>query len=438
MSTGPGSAACEEVALTSPARTRRRVPPAVRVAGLLFAVSFGTNVPTPLLVLYRHRLGLSPTAVTSIFAVYAVGLLAALVGVAPASDRVGRRRVALPFAALAVTSSLLFLPAAHLAPLLFLARFAQGVVSGAVFSVGSAWLAEVSVGASAAQSARRSSMALNAGFAAGPLTAGVLGEWAPAPTVLPFLVHVALASLGLLLAWPVPETAAAADTRPVRLRLGPGVRKPFWALLAPTALMVFAFPATAATVLPFLLRPGTPAVAVTGLIAGLTLGTAALVAPAAALLGRAAAPVGLAHGAAGLGLAVVATHVHTWALLVPVSVLLGVACGLSMTAGLTLAERLSTEQTRGSVYALFYTLVYAGFGVPVVVTATAGAAVAAPFTVLAVVCVALAGWLLAAYRRHGPAVEPLPLPAVRGSLRPSASSAGDRDGLRARPRAPQR
>ncbi len=428
--------------MTSGTPSRRGVASA-RVAALLFAVSFGTNVPTPLLVLYRRRLGLSPTAVTSIFAVYAVGLLLALIVLAPASDRVGRRRIALPFAGLAIVTSLLFLPAAHFAPLLFVARFLQGLVSGAVFSVGSAWLAEVSAGATAGQSARRASMALNAGFAVGPLTAGVLGQWAPAPTVLPFLVHVTLTSVGLLLAWPVTETVRAAATGPrTRLRLEPRVRVTFWALLAPTALMVFAFPATAATVLPFLLRPGAASVAITGLIAGLTLGTAALVAPAAASLGRNAAPVGLGHGAAGLGLAVVSTHVHTWALLVPVSALLGVACGLSMTAGLTLAERLSTEHTRGSVYALFYMVVYAGFGVPVVVTATAGEAVTAPFTVLAVVCVVLAGWLLTAHRRRALAVEPLPIrtiaayPAAVGEWRDR--QAGGRDELRARPRGPQR
>lgn len=385
-----------------------------RVAALLFAVSFGTNVPTPLLVLYRARLGLAPTAVTSIFAVYAVGLLLALVFIAPASDRLGRRAVALPFAALAIVTSLLFLPAAHVAALLFVARFLQGLVSGAVFSVGSAWLAEASVGLGAAQAARRSSVALNAGFAVGPLTSGVLGQWAPAPTVLPFLVHVTLTSLGLALVWPVAETVRVAPVGPrIQLRLAPHVRLPFWALVAPTGVMVFAFPATAATVLPFLLHTGTPAIAVTGLIAGLTLGTAALVAPLAAPLGRNAAPVGLVHGAVGLVLAVISTHVHAWALLVPVSVLLGVACGLLMTAGLTLAERLSTEQTRGSVYALFYMFVYAGFGVPVVITATSGEAVSVPFIVLAAVCLTLAGWLLAAHRHRNLAIEPMPSRTIR-------------------------
>jgi MFS family permease len=390
-----------------------------RVALLLFAVSFGTNVPTPLLVLYRHRLGLSPTAVTSIFAVYAVGLLLALFTVGPASDRLGRRAVVLPFAALAVVTSLLFIPAAHLEPLLFVGRFAQGVVSGAVFSVGSAWLAEVSPTAPPSVSARRASMSLNAGFAIGPLTAGILGQWGPAPTVLPFLLHVGLAGTGLLLASRAPETVAVRRAGAVvRVRIPAEIRRPFWTVLVPTAALVFAFPATAATVLPFLLDPSAPAVAVTGLIAGLTLGTAALVAPVARPLDRRAAPLGLVCGAVGLGLAVTSTHLHGWPVMVPISVLLGIGSGLTMTAGLTVAERLATEATRGSVYALLYAFAYAGFGVPVLVTVTAGESVAVPFLLLVVLSLSLAAWLTVAARRgaalaagrgaHVTSSEPIP------------------------------
>jgi MFS family permease len=381
------------------ARQTARGTASDRVAALLFAVSFGTNVSTPLLVVYRHRLGLSPTSVTSIFAVYAVGLLAALLVAGPASDRIGRRRVVLPFAVLAVLTSLLFIPAAHAAPLLYAARLLQGVVSGAVFSVGTAWLAESAYGVPPAVSARRASVALNSGFALGPLTAGLLGQWVRWPTVLPFLVHVVMCLVALVLAVQVPETVLEPRRgKMVQLRLPAGAAPAFWALLVPTAVMVFAFPSTAATVLPFLLDPATPTVAIAGLVAGLTLGTAALVAPLARPLHRRAAPIGLVAGAAGLLLAIGAARWHHWPVLLPVAVLMGTGSGLTMTSGLTLAEEIATEETRGALYALYYAVVYAGFGVPVIVTATAGARVTVPFALLTVVTLALAGWLRAAGR----------------------------------------
>ena len=376
-----------------------------RVALLLFAVAFGTNVSTPLLVLYRERLHLSPATVTSIFAVYAAGLMLALLLAGPASDRLGRRPVVLPFAALAALTSLVFLPAADVAPLLVFARLLQGFVSGAVFSVGSAWLREVSVGAPSAVSARRASIAMNAGFSLGPLSAGLLAEYGPAPTVLPFVVHVALALTALVLVRPVPETLRERARGPLlRLRLPPASRRPFLLLLVPTALPIFAYPATAATVLPFLVDDNDPAIAIAGIIAGVVLGVAVLAAPAARPLGVAAAPVGCAVGTAGLLLAIVASRGDNWLLLVPVAALMGVGSGLCLPAGLTLAERLATDDSRGAVYAAFYAVAYSGFGVPVLITIVYGEQLGAPLAVLAASSALLGLWLTVAPRR-------VPLPA---------------------------
>ena len=45
---------------------------------VLFVVAFGTNVPTPLLLVYRDTLGLSATALTGAFGLYAAGLVPTL------------------------------------------------------------------------------------------------------------------------------------------------------------------------------------------------------------------------------------------------------------------------------------------------------------------------------------------------------------------------
>ena len=96
----------------------------------------------------------------------------------------------------------------NLAQLLFTARFLQGVVSGVVFSVASAWVAELSAASGEGAGGRRAAVAMTAGFSLGPLTSGLLGQFAPAPTVLPYLLHTVLVGVGLALAVRVPETVA--------------------------------------------------------------------------------------------------------------------------------------------------------------------------------------------------------------------------------------
>jgi hypothetical protein len=99
---------------------------------------------TPLLLLYQDRLELSGPATTVVFGVYAAGLAPSLLAAGPLSDRYGRRVLVLPFAVLAGVASLLFAGAQDSFPLLLAARFLQGLVSGAVFTAASAWLAELS------------------------------------------------------------------------------------------------------------------------------------------------------------------------------------------------------------------------------------------------------------------------------------------------------
>jgi MFS family permease len=169
-------------------------------AALLFGAAFGTNVSTPLLSLYRSHLHLSATDVNAIFGMYAVGLAPSLLLGGPASDRYGRLRVLVPAVVLTAGASLIFLLGADSTALLYVARFVQGLASGAVFSVGSAWLQDVVGAAHVTAAARRASLALNAGFCLGPLTAGLLAQYGPEPLRLPFVVHALLVAALLLLA----------------------------------------------------------------------------------------------------------------------------------------------------------------------------------------------------------------------------------------------
>jgi MFS family permease len=369
----------------------------------LFSVALGTNVPTPLLLVYRRTLGLSPADLTAIFGCYAVGLIIALTVAGPVSDRFGRRVLVLPFAVLAGVASLLFIPAAGSVPLLYLGRLLQGVVSGVVFSVSNAWLQELAGPDGARSAATRGAVATSLGFAVAPAMSGVLGQYGPAPTTLPYLVHVAVLVLGLTALLTVPETVHV--RRPGRLMtlgLPAEGRRPFWALLAPTGFGVFAFPAVASTLLPILVVPSGAGVAYAGVIAGLTLAASAVAARAAREAQGRAAPLGTALGAVGYLLGVAAVVLHSEPLLLPTAVLLGAGGGLCLTAGLTLTARLAPPHARGAMNSAFYAFAYAGFGTPLLLSWLGSLFGTRPVLWgFAAVPVAVAGWLVVELRRAG-------------------------------------
>ena len=337
----------------------------------MFSVAAGTNVPTPLLLIYRDRLDLSPEILTAVFGVYAAGLVPALLLAGPLSDRLGRRKVVLPFIALAGVASLLFIPAAGSLPLLFLARWLQGVVSGTVFSVGSAWLVELSRGDRPGAGGRRAAVAMTAGFSLGPLTSGFLAAYAPLPTALSYLVHVAVVAVGFTAALQLPETVlvSPAHLRPAQEGQRPGTiqrgqRTRFASVVAPVAVCVYAFPSVIIAALPLLVRLPGDGVLFTGVLAGITLGAGTLTAPSQRQLGTWTTVVGTACGAAGYALTALAAHTGLVAVLIPAALLLGSGGGLCLAAGISLVARIAVPERLGTASSAFYALAYLGFAAP--------------------------------------------------------------------------
>ena len=330
---------------------------------MLFAVAVGTNVPTPLLLIYRDRLDLSPAVLTAVFGVYAAGLLPALLLAGPASDRLGRRRIVLAGVALSGLTSLLLVAASGSLALLFLGRFLQGAVSGVVFSVGSAWLAELSGGDPVA--GRRAAVAQTAGFALGPLTAGLLAEYAPAPTTLPYLVHVAVVLAGLAVARTLPETVAR---RTAVVEGGPLVaredRAALLTVVAPLAVCVYAFPSVVIAAVPLLVDVDAPPVLLTGVLAGLTLGAGALSPPLQRRLGERSAVAAVGSGALGYAVAAAGAGSGDPVVLLVAALLLGAGGGLGFATGLGLATRIARPARRGALSAFFYSCAYLGFAAP--------------------------------------------------------------------------
>jgi len=347
----------------------------ILVALVLLGTGWGSNQFSPMLLVYHQDLGLSTGTLEAMFGFYALGLIPGLLLAGPLSDARGRRAVVIPAAALALLASTTLLAAGHSVALLFLGRLMFGVAAGAVFGAGTAWLRELSRppfgDADHHTAARRAAIAMTAGFAFGPLVAGLLAQWAPAPRVLPYVPHIVLMAVVLVVLRRAPETVTSHGGTTLRLA-PPGVGSVrFRKVVGPMAPWVFAAPAIAFALLPSVVGAdhATDGIALTAAITTLCAFTGVLIQPLGRRLdahasGNRAATTGLLVLAAGLALgAVTAQNQATW-LLVPCSIVLGSAYGLCLVAGLVEIQRLADERSVAALTAIYYALTYLGFAAP--------------------------------------------------------------------------
>jgi hypothetical protein len=352
------------------------------VAAALLGIGWGGNQITPMLLVYRQALGLSTGMLEALFGVYVLGLIPGLLIAGPLSDARGRRAIVLPAVALSFLASVLLTGSGYSAALLFAGRLLAGVSSGAAFGAGTAWLRETSrppLGtASDHTAARRAAVAMTTGFALGPLIAGLLAQWAPSPTVLPYLPHLAVMAAVWVLLRRVPETVPA-GRRPVRQVPVSGLRSPrFRRVVAPMAPWVFAAPAIAFALLPSVVGAGraTDGIALTAAITALCALAGVVVQPLARRLDlrgsrNRAALAGLLVLAAGLVLGAVTAQAGRVWLLVPCAIVLGCAYGMCMVAGLVEIQRLAASGGLAGLTAIYYALTYLGFGAPYLIVLAA-------------------------------------------------------------------
>lgn len=350
-----------------------RIPAWLRVAAALFAVGWGANQFAALLLVYRQESDASSEAVTALFGAYALGLIPALLIVAPISDRIGRRKVMRPVLVLSVLATVVLLVGGDNQAVLLLGRLAAGVASGAAFAPGTAWVKELSAHEPPGTGARRATLALSAGFGSGPLVAGIAAQWLPAPTVLPYVPHLLLMVFVLAIAWNAPEPSMerSHDESRRRSEVWQAMRSRRFALgITLTAPWVFGTAATGFTTVPSFADIGFAPVAVTGALCGLTLWTGVAVQPLGRRIGdpRLVITAGLGAAAAGLlaGFLIASTGVP-W-LVVPAAMLLGTGYGLIMVGGLTTVEGLAHADDLGTLNAVFYSLTYVGFAAPLLNT----------------------------------------------------------------------
>ena len=188
-----------------------RAPAFWLLAATLSLLLFASSAPSPLYVVYQAKWGFSSITLTAVFAVYALGLLGALVIAGSLSDHLGRRPTLLFALALEIVAMLLF-AAAQSVLWLFAARILQGVATGIATAAISAALIDLQPPDQQRLGALLAAAAPMAGLAAGALGSGLLVQFAPQPTRLVYWLLLAGFALAAAVAWAVPETVRRKDT----------------------------------------------------------------------------------------------------------------------------------------------------------------------------------------------------------------------------------
>lgn len=359
-------------------RSRRALPRALAFAavGYTFGViMLGTTLPTPLYPLYEHRYDFGSLMTTIIYAVYAAGVLAALLLIGRASDAVGRRPLLIAGLAASVVSAIVFATDAGL-PALFVGRVLSGISAGIFTGTATVTLVELALperrhGASVIASAVNMF-----GLGCGPLIAGVLAAWLPAPLHLPYLIDLVLLIPAAVALWFLPETVERTSRRlPPPQR--PGVPRQARAVFIPAAVVAFAafgvfglITAIEPAFLGSLLGLKSPALAgviVFAMFAGSALGQLTL----ARLADRAALPLGCIVLISGLALIGWALAALSLPLVISGTIIVGVGQGIAFSSGLAAIAAASPAERRAETVSSFFVVAYVAISIPVVLVGAA-------------------------------------------------------------------
>ncbi|WP_051832768.1 MFS transporter [Streptomyces katrae] len=343
------------------------------VGAVLVLLMLSSSVPSALYVLYQERWGLSSGTITVVFALYAVTVLVGLLLFGSLSDTLGRRPVLGVGLVLAIVSMGLFAGARGLG-LLLAARAVQGLAVGLATGAMGAALLELTPRSRPALGAQVNSAGPTVGIGLGGIGAGLLVQYAPAPTVLSYLLLVAAFAVTLVgvvrMRESAPGTRSGGRMRisARRIHVPAAVRGRF-AVLVLTIVAVW-------SVGGFYLSLG-PHLALSllqssnYLVGGATVALLAGAATAAQLLlGRTealrTAVLGLCGLLAGLGLVLLALGLGSAPVFLVATAVLGSGWGAAFLGSFRALSALAEPAHRGELTAAVYVFAYLAMSVPAV------------------------------------------------------------------------
>jgi MFS family permease len=346
-------------------------PAAFWLIAYAFAVTMlGTTLPTPLYVIYQAKWHFSTSLITLIYAVYAVGVLVALLGAGRSSDQVGRRPVLAVAIVLSIASAITFIFAPGVG-WLFLGRVFSGLSAGLMTGTATAALTETAQHGSGRRGSLVATTANMGGLGLGPLLAGLLAQYAPHPTVLPFVVQLGLVAIAGLGLYVVPETVTQRSALSLKFRgLGiPEVGRAEFIAAGCAGFAAFSLLGLFSSLVPTFL--GSVLHDTSHAVAGEVVFLAFAVAACTQLVGsrlpsRPVTLAGLGVFMAALALLVAGLSAASMPLFLVSTVVSGVSAGAVFMGSLATANRVAPAESRGQVISTFFVFAYVGLTVPVI------------------------------------------------------------------------
>lgn len=338
-------------------------------AAFLTLMAFGT-VPTPLWPIYQVRDHFGAITVTVAFAVMVIGAAGGLGFLGHLSDRFGRRRIILPALLTGIASAAVLAIWPQL-PGLLVGRILTGLAIGLMASTATAYLTdlyrEARPEAAPTFPALVATVSNLGGLALGPLVAGVLAQWAPAPVRTSYLIFGGLMVVLLLMVLSSPETVdteLADQDRPVRFAVRSGQQ---FAAAAALGFFAFAVMGLFSSLGAIIVRGelGITSYFVGGLAPFVTFAASAVAQLAVGrmayrrvlVLGTVLFPLGLALTAVSL------YHPVLWLFLVAAA-FAGSGAGLLFKSAVAETVIAADPASRAGVLAMFFVISYVGMGLP--------------------------------------------------------------------------
>ena len=361
--------------LVAVAERRLSLPPAAAFGGtaLAFAgVTLAAGAPTPLLVLFEHEWGFHADILTIAFAIYAVGLLSALLVVGSLSDYIGRRPVLIGALSVQLLAMVMFFFASDIGWVIA-ARAVQGVATGAAFSAFTAALVELAPRGRKELGAVIGSVAPAGGLGLGAILTGAAIQFTGSPAKIVFAALAVVTSLGIGVAFLSAETVsrrpgACRALRPELSIPRPAARE--FVAAVPLQIGAWMFVGLFLGLIPTIIR------GLFDIDSGLVNGATVFVEPGSAAVAalfvgrispRSSARSGAAEIIVGAALVVVAIVARTLPLLVLGGVVGGVGWGSSYSGSLRMLSPLAEPDQRAGLFAGVFTVAYLAFGAPVVI-----------------------------------------------------------------------
>ncbi|MCM0621175.1 MFS transporter [Nocardioides bruguierae] len=406
---------------TRPSQAEQETPrrlgagPAFAMAAVLLVTMIGTTLPTSLYSRYEERIGFGVEMTAVVFAVYALGVIVALLVTGRWSDTLGRKPLMAAALTVGIASDVVFLFASDHLGVLLAGRVVSGLSAGITVGTASVFIVETAAGRLGSRASDLGGGANMLGLGLGPVLAAVLVAFGPWTFQLTYLVHAALCVVGLLVLSTARETVDKPSPRPagalspLKPALPAEVRADF------VRVSILAFAGFAVFGLYTALIP-TVTADVLGISAAVPVSLIILVAYAASLLGhqvvrplseRNATLVAVALLVAGMACLALSLWQASTVAIVFAGLFGGAGQGVAFNRGLGVLTSRAPGDQKGAVTSTFFVVCYVAISVPVILAgilvAHLGAEVAGLWFALAVAVLAVvAGVLtLAQERRQG-------------------------------------